>query len=62
MVKNNTVASFAGVAIVVKDSKQPAEVTGNIAISDDPKANCVEITGASDKVSGNELKRTTAKP
>jgi parallel beta-helix repeat protein len=54
--KDNKVSSFTGTAIVIKNSREPAEVTGNIAISDDPKAKPVEVAGPADNVSGNELK------
>lgn len=53
----NEVASFRGTAIFVKDSATPAEVAGNIAISDDPKAKAVEVSDPDAKVSSNELKR-----
>jgi len=58
----NTISAFGPCAIRIQDSLQPAEATGNIAISDDPKASPVEITGPSGQVSGNQLNPPTAKP
>lgn len=59
--KDNRVSGFKGVAIVVIDPKQPAVVSGNIAVSDDPKARSVEVSGPASAVTGNELRRPAAK-
>lgn len=60
-VKDNEVLSFTGTAIVIRDAKEPAEVTGNRGVSDDPGAKLVEVAGAVGRVSGNELKPAAAK-
>ena len=62
MAKDNKTSSFLGTAILVKNSKAPVEVTGNTAISDDPEAKAVEVTGAVGDISHNELKRAEPKP
>jgi parallel beta-helix repeat protein len=60
--KDNEVSSFIGSAIVVKSSKAPAEVNGNVAISNDPRAKAVEVTGNAGDVSRNNLKREPTRP
>lgn len=60
--KDNDVSLFVGTAVVVKDSKEPAEVTGNTATSDDAKAKAADVSGPDGNVSGNEIKRRAAKP
>jgi hypothetical protein len=60
--KDNETSWFTGAAIVVKDSKEPAEVSGNVAISEDPDVQPVDVTGPSLKMTGNELRRPATKP
>ncbi|MCA8999440.1 MAG: right-handed parallel beta-helix repeat-containing protein [Planctomycetaceae bacterium] len=57
----NTTSRFLDTAIVVVNSKQPAHVSGNVAVSDDEKDECVRITGPQGVVSDNTL-RTPRQP
>lgn len=52
---DNRISQFFGSGMVIKNSKTPAEVTGNTAFSTEPKAQAVTITGAQGKVSGNRV-------
>ena len=56
VVTDNTVHNFQGTAIVVREGRKPAQVTGNTATSDDPKAKVVDVQGPSGLVEGNALK------
>jgi hypothetical protein len=56
VVTDNTIHNFQGTAIVVKDAPKPANVSGNTAASDDPKAKVVEIQGSAGLVEGNTIK------
>jgi len=55
-VMGNTIKKFQGPAIIVKDSRKPAVIHGNTAISADPKAQVVDAPADSDRVSGNVIK------
>ena len=57
IVKGNTIKGFQGTAIIVKDSRKPAHVHGNTAISSDPKAKVVDVQGPAGIVEDNELKQ-----
>ncbi len=56
VVTDNTIHNFQGTAIVVRDGRKPARVTGNTATSDDPKAKVIDVQGPSGAVEGNTLK------
>lgn len=51
----NTVKGFRGTAIVVKDGAPPPHVFGNTAISADPAAKVVDVSGPSGVVEKNGL-------
>ena len=55
-VTDNAIHNFQGTAIIVKDGRKPAHVTGNTATSDDPKAKVIDIQGPSGLVEGNTVK------
>ena len=55
-VTGNTVNQFQGSAIIVRESRQPAHVYGNTAISVDPAAKVVDVQGLSGVVEQNTLK------
>lgn len=55
-ITDNAVHNFQGTAIIVKDGRKPAQVTGNTATSDDPKAKVLDVQGPSGVVEGNTLK------
>jgi nitrous oxidase accessory protein NosD len=58
---DNQVRAFLGTALVIRDSEKPATATGNRAFSDDPKAQAIEISGPSAKVTGNRVEKSTRK-
>lgn len=55
VVTGNSVRNFREVSIIVKDSRTPAHVFGNTAISTDPQARSVEILGPSGIVADNTV-------
>jgi hypothetical protein len=57
VVTGNMVTRFHGTVIVIKDSRKPAHVFGNTAISADPKAEVVDVQGPSGVVEANLLKK-----
>jgi parallel beta-helix repeat protein len=52
---NNKVSKFFGSAIVINKAQTPATANGNTAISNDKKANVVQITGEQTEGQGNQL-------
>ena len=52
---NNTVSQFGSTAFVVRDSKEPAHVYGNVATSTDANAIAVEIMGPTGVVEDNDV-------
>ena len=52
---NNRISHFFGSGMVIKNSKTPAEATGNTVFSTEPKAQALVITGAQGKVNGNRV-------
>ena len=52
---DNRIRQFLGAGIVIQNTKTPAEATGNTAMSADPKAQAVALTGAQGKVTGNKI-------
>ena len=54
---HNRVSNFSRTAFVVKNSTKPANVFGNVAISEDPKAQVVSIEGDQGVVADNELRQ-----
>ena len=52
----NQISQFIDTGIVIQNTKNPAEVTGNTAWAADPKAQAVKITGALGKVTDNQVK------
>ena len=57
IVTGNTIKEFQGTAIIVKDSRKPAHVHGNTAISADPQAKVVDVQGPAGIVEDNKLKQ-----
>ena len=55
-ITDNAVHNFQGTAILVKDGRKPAHVTGNTATSDDPGAKVIDVQGPSGVVEGNTVK------
>lgn len=49
----NTTSQFLNTAIVVQNSKQPAQVSGNVALSENEQDECVRVTGPQEAVSDN---------
>ena len=58
VISGNTVQQFQGTAIMVTDSRKPAHIYRNTAISVEPKARAVELQGATGIVEGNVLKKS----
>lgn len=56
IVTGNTIQSFTGPAIIIKDSTKPAHVFGNMAISKDENATVVEIEGPAGVVAEHVVK------
>ncbi|MFM8274796.1 MAG: right-handed parallel beta-helix repeat-containing protein [Gemmata sp.] len=56
-VTGNTVDKFQGAAIIVKDSAKPAHVHGNTAVTADPRAAVVELSGPTGVVADNVIKK-----
>ncbi len=55
-VTDNAIYDFRGAAIILKDGRKPARVTGNTATSDDPKAKVIDVQGSSGLFEGNVIK------
>jgi parallel beta-helix repeat protein len=58
---DNQVRAFLGTALVIRESEKPATATGNRAFSDDPKAQAIEISGATATVTGNWVEKIPKK-
>lgn len=54
---DNEVSGFRGVAIVVEDSEEAAEVSGNVVFSDESDAQAVDVSGPALELTGNEVRR-----
>jgi parallel beta-helix repeat protein len=54
--RTNEVSGFSVTAIVVKSTKKPAEVSGNVAFSNDKNARAAEVSGAAGEVSANVVR------
>lgn len=54
-ITDNQIEGFSKVAIVVKDSTEPAHVYGNIAVSSDPKAEVVQVDGKRGVIEHNRV-------
>lgn len=57
VVTGNSIRGFRGTAIIVRDSRKPAHVHGNIATSADPMAKVVDVQGPSGVIQENVLKQ-----
>lgn len=57
VVTGSTIKQFQGTAIVVKDSQNPAHVSGNTATSVDAKGTVVDVQGPSGIVEENVVKK-----
>ncbi len=55
MVTGNTIENFNGPALVIRDSLHPAHIFGNQALSNDPKAQVLEIQGPAGIVADNVI-------
>lgn len=56
IVSDNAVRHFLGIAVVVKNTARPAQVTGNAAYSENPKDQVVKVEGPQMTVEYNDLK------
>lgn len=56
VVTDNTIRNFQGTAIILKDGRKPAHVTGNTATTDDPGAKVLDVQGPSGVIEGNAVK------
>ena len=54
-VADNTIQGFVGTAIVIKDSRKPAHVTGNVGRSTHIKPRVVDVQGPSGIIDNNRL-------
>lgn len=55
-VTDNVTTGFSGASVIVKKPSTPAHVSGNTAISDDPKDSAVDVDGA-DTTANNVLRK-----
>jgi parallel beta-helix repeat protein len=57
LANDNKVHAFLDTALIIRDSEKPTEASNNIAFSDDPNFQALEIIGSKAKVEGNLIQK-----
>ncbi|MCR9234467.1 MAG: right-handed parallel beta-helix repeat-containing protein [bacterium] len=60
MASHNNITDFHRTALLIQNSKAPAHVFNNVAVSSDPKVEVLTLTGQAGTVKGNELRQPDA--